>query len=77
MKSEDPYAYALLENVLTALIFIPVLYTEFVLPSSGTAWFLGCMPVVRRASQPVAIRCFVRKTALEGRLTMSGTGSYA
>jgi len=40
MLTEDPYSYALLENVLTALIFIPLLYTEFVLPSSKIAWLL-------------------------------------
>ena len=40
MLTEDPYSYALLENLLIALVFVPVLINEFVLPLSLTAWML-------------------------------------
>jgi len=40
MLTEDPYSYALLENILTAFIFIPVLINEFVFPLNITAWIL-------------------------------------
>ena len=40
MLTEDPYSYALLENLLIALVFVPVLINEFVFPLSLTAWML-------------------------------------
>lgn len=40
MLTEDPYSYALLENILTALIFVPVLINEFVFPINFLAWIL-------------------------------------
>jgi len=40
MLTEEPYSYALVENLLTALIFVPVLILEFSFPNSYFAWFL-------------------------------------
>ena len=40
MKTESPYSYALIEEVLTALAFIPLLYKEFVAPTGIFPWFL-------------------------------------
>jgi drug/metabolite transporter (DMT)-like permease len=40
MKTESPYSYALVENVLTAIAFLPLLYLEFVFPVDYFAWVL-------------------------------------
>src|SRR3989344_5671976 len=40
MITEDPYAYALLENLLVAAIFIPVMFLEFSFPKEPAAWFI-------------------------------------
>lgn len=40
MLTEEPYPYALVENLLTALVFVPILILEFSLPKSYFAWFL-------------------------------------
>ncbi|MGC9310426.1 MAG: EamA family transporter [Candidatus Aenigmatarchaeota archaeon] len=40
MKTENPYSYALIENVLTALAFLPLVISEFAIPTAGIAWVL-------------------------------------
>lgn len=40
MKSEDPFAYALMENVFGSIAFLPLLIMEFQLPHSAFAWAL-------------------------------------
>lgn len=40
MKTESPYSYALIENILTALVFLPILYNEFILPTGLMPWLL-------------------------------------
>lgn len=40
MIDESPYSYALIENILTSFVFIPILITEFTIPSGIFPWLL-------------------------------------
>jgi len=40
MKTEDPCSYAAVENILTAAVFLPILYSEFMIPYGWYPWFL-------------------------------------
>ncbi|MBN2094551.1 MAG: EamA family transporter [Candidatus Aenigmarchaeota archaeon] len=40
MKTESVFSYALIENLLTALAFIPFLYFDFLVPTDPAAWAL-------------------------------------
>ncbi len=46
MITEDPYAYALLENLLVAAIFIPVMFLDFSFPKEPAAWFIVALSAI-------------------------------
>ena len=48
MKTESPFSYALVENLLSSIAFLPLLAAEFVLPLKAEAWII----VLAASSRP-------------------------